>query len=65
MSYHTLMRFPNSAFAQRNSAQNTYRWIPTCFREVLENGTSIRILVPADKQQIDEKMNGLIGITDD
>jgi signal transduction histidine kinase len=29
------------------------------FREVLENGTNMRILVPADKQQIDEIMNGL------
>ena len=29
------------------------------FREVLEHGISVRILVPADKQQIDEIMNGL------
>ena len=29
------------------------------FREVLEHGISVRILVPADKQQIDELMNGL------
>ena len=29
------------------------------FREVLEHGISVRILVPADKQQIDEIMDGL------
>jgi signal transduction histidine kinase len=29
------------------------------FREVLEHGISVRILVPADKQQIDGKMDGL------
>ncbi len=29
------------------------------FREVLEHGISVRILVPADKEQIDELMNGL------
>jgi two-component system, OmpR family, sensor histidine kinase VicK len=29
------------------------------FREVLERSVSVRILVPADKQQIDEIMNGL------
>ena len=29
------------------------------FREVLERSISVRILVPADKQQIDEIMNGL------
>ena len=29
------------------------------FREVLEQGISVRILVPADKEQIDELMNGL------
>jgi signal transduction histidine kinase len=29
------------------------------FREVLEHGISIRILVPADKQQIDDIMDGL------
>ena len=29
------------------------------FREVLEHGISVRILVPADKQQIDETIDGL------
>jgi two-component system, OmpR family, sensor histidine kinase VicK len=29
------------------------------FKEVLERGISVRILVPADKQRIDEIMNGL------
>ena len=63
MSYHTLMRF--RILHLLNGIRRKIRIGELhLFREVLENGTSIRILVPADKQQIDEKMNGLIGITD-
>ncbi|MGH9979845.1 MAG: histidine kinase dimerization/phospho-acceptor domain-containing protein, partial [Nitrososphaeraceae archaeon] len=29
------------------------------FREIIEHGINVRIIVPADKQQIDEMMNGL------